>query len=118
MKVYNFEDDKMAILLEDFEEISDMKSIIYSEKLRAETNLSEAIELNNDTVIDIMEEQLDKIKKIDFEIYKSKNCNKELMKYIDKQCEENNIDFMYFVQICIKSYMLQCQLAKSTPRKR
>ena len=30
----------MAILLEDFEEISDMKSIIYSEKLRAEINLS------------------------------------------------------------------------------
>lgn len=118
MKVYNFEDDKMAILLEDFEEVSDMKSIIYSEKLRAENNLSEAIELNNDTVIDIMENQLDKIKKIDLEIYKSKNCNKELMDYIDKQCEDYNLDFMNFIQICIKSYMLQCQLAKSTPRKR
>ena len=114
MKAYNFEKDKTVLILDDYEEISNLKSAIYSSKL---VQLSYMDKTNDEKFKEIVARDINNLIDIENCIENGKICNKEISEYIQQQCEKYNIDTMQFIHICIKSYMMQCRLA-STPRKR
>lgn len=114
MKSYNFENDKTVLILENYQEILSIKSALYTAKAANTKYLSQNSDAN---VQEIIKEDLRSIENIENTLESGKTCNKEIAEYIQKQCEEYNIDTMSFIHTCIKSYMQMCDIANQFPRK-
>lgn len=114
MKSYNFNSEKMIIILENFNEILDIKNSIYSASLTQKEYIKNA---SDPGLKQILSDDLKNINFLQNTLENGKNCNEEIIDYIYKECEAFNIDPMQFINICIKSYMQQCDIAKELARK-
>ena len=113
MKSYNFDDkDKFLIIAENFEEYSNLVVSLYSNKLDMEKYIEN---INNEEVIEDTKYQIKTTDNMIKSLEHSKCCNSDIWEYIDKECKDNNLDFMQFIHICLKSYMLQKDASKQFP---